>query len=160
MGQSTANHTIALRKAAYPCTAQHDKAGCGMAQHSPAQHRTAQHSIAKQYAKHSTAQYGKENMQSSRARQCTAGQQTWRVAARADSTTCSVGANSSWKTAASWKKSEQKRYSEVAVSISNLFTLRNNSCKPSTFIYKVIMHIGRRREGTVSWVPERMCLNA
>ena len=56
---------------------------------------------------------------------------TCRAAASADSTTCSVGAKSSWKTAASWKKSEQKRYSEVAVSISSLFTLRNSSCTPA-----------------------------
>ena len=88
--------------------AQHDTQSTtkvSTAQHSTAQHRTAQHSTA---------------------------QLTGRVAAKADSTTCSVGANSSWKTAASWKKSEQKRYSEVAVSMSSLFTLRNSSCRPNT----------------------------
>ena len=53
-------------------------------------------------------------------------------AARADSTTCRVAANSSWKTAGSWKKSEQKRYSEVAVSISSLFTLLKSICRQST----------------------------
>ncbi len=66
---------------------------------------------------------------------------TGRVAARADSTTCSVGAKSSWKTAASWKKSEQKRYSDVAVSISSLFTLRNSSCTSTALVNTVFLVI-------------------
>ena len=49
-------------------------------------------------------------------------------AAREDSTTARVVEKSSEKMVSSWKKSQQKRYSAVAVSISSLFTLRKSTC--------------------------------
>ena len=46
---------------------------------------------------------------------------------REPSTTPRVAANSSLKTPWSWKKSRQKRYSEVAVSMSSLLRLRKST---------------------------------
>ena len=54
---------------------------------------------------------------------------TWMEAAREPSTTASVVEKSSEKMVSSWKKSQQNRYSAVAVSISSLFTLRNSTYK-------------------------------
>ena len=54
--------------------------------------------------------------------------QTCKDAASADSTTAKVAAKSSEKMVSSWKKSQQKRYSAVAVSMSSLFTLLNKTC--------------------------------
>ena len=59
---------------------------------------------------------------------------TWTLVARCDSTAARVAAKSSWKTASSEKKSAQKRYSLVAVSISSLFTLRKITCAAQQII--------------------------
>ena len=57
---------------------------------------------------------------------------TCKDAASAASTTVRVAAKSSEKIVSSWKKSQQKRYSAVAVSMSSLLTLLNNTCATSS----------------------------